>query len=210
MPDFILTTDYIADALGRVAQSDARIAAAIDLVGLPQERRGAQGFPVLLRVIVGQQLSTKAAATIAGRVDALMNNTPTPEKLLALDDQCLRGAGLSRQKVVYAKSLAQSVLAGPLDLDALPHMDDETAIKAITSVKGLGRWSAQMYLMFTLGRPDIWPVDDLAVQVAVGRIIGQKSRPKPKRLDMVGKKWAPERSSIALLAWHYVANAPAI
>src|SRR5690606_21408945 len=114
----------------------------------------------------------------------------------------------SRQKILYARSLAVEIMEGRLDFDALPHMSDADTMKVITAVKGLGRWSAEMYMMFALGRADVWPVGDLAVRVGVGRITGHGVRPTPKVLDEIGERWRPYRSAVALLAWHYYSNAP--
>ncbi|GHF12186.1 DNA-3-methyladenine glycosidase [Kordiimonas sediminis] len=208
MIDFSLTSEAIKSRLDAIAENDKHIRAALDHAGYPVERRTDHSFTALLRIIVGQQLSVKAAASIFDRVATLMEGDPAPDKIPALSDETLRGAGLSFQKIRYVRSLAEAVDGGPLDLKALPHMADEEAIDAITSVKGLGRWSAQMYLMFALGREDIWPVDDLAVRVGAGRIIGLEDRPSAKELDLIGEKWRPHRSVIALLSWHYYSNAP--
>lgn len=206
--DFALNDTAIKEALDTIAENDHHVAAAVKLVGYPGERKRPHGFATLLRVIAGQQLSVKAAASIAARVDALMDNNPTPEALMTFDDDTLRTAGLSRQKIKYVRSLCDAVTNGPLDLMALPNMNDEDAMKAITSVKGLGRWSAEMYMMFSLGRTDMWPVGDLAVRVGIGRIIDLDERPSEKEMDPIGERWRPYRSSMALLAWHYYSNAP--
>lgn len=191
-----------------LAASDKDVAKAIDLVGYPSERINQQGFNTVLRVIVGQQLSVKAAATIWGRVQALAGETAGPEHYAEISDDELRSAGLSRQKVNYVRSLCTTVSNGTLDFDALVHLPDEKAVKAITAVKGLGVWSAHMYLMFSLGRQDIMPVGDLAVRVGIGRIIGMEERPTEKQCDEIGMRWRPHRSVMALLAWHYYSNAP--
>lgn len=203
-----LSTDAIKGQLDMLSQKDAQIAAAIKLVGFPAERIGEQSFGRFLRVIVGQQLSVKAAATISDRVFALVDGEPTPFAFDHIDDDALRAAGLSKQKINYVRSLCETVQAGTLNIDALPHMSDDDAIAAITAVKGLGVWSAHMYLMFSLGRPDIWPVGDLAVRVGVGRIIELEDRPNEKQVQEIGERWRPYRSAVALLAWHYYSNAP--
>lgn len=208
MTDYALTAADIRSMLETLSGKDRHIAAAVELVGFPNERRIEHGFKTLLSVIAGQQLSVKAAATIRERVYALMTDGVSPAALMALEDEPLRGAGLSRQKILYARSLAVEIMEGRLDFDALPHMSDADTMKVITAVKGLGRWSAEMYMMFALGRADVWPVDDLAVRVGVGRIIGHEDRPTPKALDEIGERWRPYRSAVALLAWHYYSNAP--
>ena len=206
--EYELTSGNIRAHLAHLEQKDAHLKKAIELVGYPDERRNPHGFDVFLRIISGQQLSVKAAATIYERFAGLMDHDPTPEKLLRLTDEEMRGAGMSKQKVIYVRSLAEAVLDGPLDLAALPSMSDEDALAAITAVKGLGRWSAEMYLIFSLGRPDMWPVDDLAVRKGIARILELDEEPKPKALDEIGERWRPYRSAVALLSWHYYSNAP--
>ncbi|NVJ71335.1 MAG: DNA-3-methyladenine glycosylase 2 family protein [Alphaproteobacteria bacterium] len=210
MTDFILTEYEIQNRLDQLARDDQHVAQALELVGYPGERRGDQGFQTFMRVIVGQQLSVKAAATIRDRVEALVGEDAGPDDYDKVSDEDLRAAGLSRQKITYARSLCETVRDGTLDISALPHMSDEEATKAITAVKGLGVWSAHMYLMFSLGRPNIWPVGDLAVRVGIGRIIELDDRPTEKELEAIGERWRPHRSPMALLAWHYYSNAPAI
>lgn len=194
--------------LDELAGRDEKIAAAIAHVGYPTERINPSGFAVLLRVIVGQQLSVKAAATIFSRFSALLDDDLTPERVLTLDAQTMRGAGMSRQKFTYSHSLAEAVACGSLDFDALETLGDQEAVKAITAIKGLGRWSAEMYLMFSMGRVDIWPVDDLAVRAGITRILGKEGKPTPKVVDGWGETWRPYRSVVALLSWHYYSNAP--
>jgi len=193
----------IQAGLDALAAQDSDIRAALDRAGYPPERVRAHDFATMLRVIVGQQVSVAAAGSIWTRVAALMDGSPTPDALLTHSEETLRGAGLSRQKAVYARSLAQAVSTGALPLEALSSMDDDAVIAAITQVKGLGRWSAHMVLIASLGRPDIWPVDDIAVQEGVKMMIGLEERPKPKLLGEIGQRWRPYRSSVALLAWHY-------
>lgn len=208
MENFVLKEDTIQANLKSLATKDKKLAAAIDQVGFPAERISPQGFMVLLRVIVGQQLSVKAAATIWGRVEALGGDNATPADYARLTDEALRTAGLSRQKISYFRSLCEEVTSGKLDVEGLADMSNDAAIEAITSVKGLGVWSAHMYLMFSLGRADIWPVGDLAVRIGAARIVGGPERPSEKQAQEIGERWRPYRSSVALLAWHFYANAP--
>jgi DNA-3-methyladenine glycosylase II len=210
MTNFALDQVAIRHHLDHLAGTCDHAARALELVGYPAERRGEQGFRTFMRVIIGQQLSVKAAATIRGRVEALVGEDAGPDDYDRAADEDLRAAGLSRQKISYARSLCETVRSGTLDVDALPHMSDEDAIKAITAVKGLGVWSAHMYLMFSLGRPDIWPIGDLAVRVGAGRIVGLAERPNEKQAEEIGERWRPYRSSMALMAWHYYSNAPDI
>lgn len=206
--NFALTASHIKAGLDTLAQEDNDVAKAIALVGYPGERTNPQGFVTVLRVIVGQQLSVKAAATIWGRVQELAGETAGPDDYAAISDEALRGAGLSRQKVAYVRSLCETVSDGTLDFAALETLSDQEAVKAITAVKGLGVWSAHMYLMFSLGRADIMPVGDLAVRVGIGRIVGMEDRPTEKQCDEIGLRWQPHRSVMALMAWHYYSNAP--
>ena len=203
-----LTTKDLKVALDKVAKTDKGIRAALNVVGYPKERRsGGPSFEHLLRIIVGQQLSVKAAATIYGRVAAAMGDI-IPENFLKHSDQDLRGFGLSRQKIEYGRCLSNAVLSGQLVPADLAKHDDETVIAEITAIKGFGRWSAEMFLMFSLGRPDVWPAGDLAIQEAVKKLKGLKDRPGQKEMDQIGEPWRPYRGAVAILLWHYYSNAP--
>jgi DNA-3-methyladenine glycosylase II len=120
---------------------------------------------------------------------------------LKASDEELRAAGISRQKAGYARSLADLILSGELDLAHLPK-DDEEAITLLTKIKGIGRWSAEIYLLFAEGRPDVWPAGDLAVQISIGKLLGLKDRPTEKQLRELGEAWRPNRGAAAVLAWH--------
>ena len=157
---------------------------------------------------MGQQLSTKAAATIARRVDETVGGALQPESLLATAPDQLSTAGLSRQKIGYLQSLAEAVLSDDLPIETLPELTDEEVEAAITAVRGFGRWSAHMYMMFSLGRPDIWPSGDLAVRVGFGRIMGWKDRPDEKKVIFEGGAFSPYRSALALLCWQFYSEAP--
>lgn len=207
--EFLLSDRHLRHALDHLATDDKDVASAIDQWGYPEERRSQGGFPALLRIIVGQQLSVKAAATIAARLDQAMAGEATPERLLSLDDETMRSAGLSRAKVIYCRSLAEEVLSKRLDPDMLHSLDDKEAASKITACKGMGPWSARMYLMFSLGRPDIWPADDLGVREGVRRIRKLDERPDQRMAEELGAVWAPFRSAAALLCWHILNNTPA-
>jgi DNA-3-methyladenine glycosylase II len=157
---------------------------------------------------MGQQLSTKAAATIAARVNDAVGGDLKPGALLDTAPEALRSAGLSKQKIGYLQSLAEAVLSGELPLSALPTLSDDEVEAAITSVRGFGRWSAHMYMMFALGRPDIWPSGDLAVRVGFGRIMGWADRPDEKMVIVEGDVFSPYRSALALLCWRFYSEAP--
>jgi DNA-3-methyladenine glycosylase II len=207
--DFQLTASHLAHALDEVARRDKHIAAALEQVGYPEERRmGEPSYEHFLRIIVGQQLSVKAAATIFGRVEAAMESDFRPERLLAMDDEELRALGLSRQKIGYARGLSQAVQEGSLVPAALADLPDEEVMAQITRLKGFGRWSAEMFLLFSLGRPDVWPADDLAIQAGLHRIKNMRKRPDRKKADAVAKPWRPYRGAAAIFVWHYYSNAP--
>lgn len=164
-------------------------------------------FVALVQAITSQQLSVKAASTIYRRVAALFPlGTPDPEGLAQIPDDLLRGAGLSRQKIAYIRDLAARVLDGRLALEALTDMDDESAIVAITQVKGLGRWSAEMFLMFRLHRPDVLPVDDLGIVNAFQRNYRLRKRPTAERMRKLAEPWRPYRSIGCWYLWRSLEN----
>ena len=196
-------------SLDALSARDPAIAAALERVGYPEPRISPRGYQTLLRAIVGQQVSIKAAASMWAKLVALVGDPPPPERLLAASDEELRSAGLSRQKAAYARSLAEEVVSGRLDFDALPE-DDEEAIAHLVQVKGIGRWTAEVYLLFAEGRPDIWPAGDLAVQIEAGVILGLDGRPTEKRLRELSEAWRPHRGPFAIFTWHHrkVSGAP--
>ena len=194
-------------AMKKLAAMDEDVARALEAVGLPEPRTRPAGFSTLLATIVGQQISAEAARTILGRVEALLAD-PSPEALLRLRNPSLRKAGMSMRKVEYAKGLAKAIVSGEFDVDGLADLDDEEAIEAITALRGFGRWSAEIYLMFSLGRRDIFPSGDLALRVAAGRLKGMEERPTPRQADELVAHWSPYRSAGALFLWHYYRGAP--
>jgi DNA-3-methyladenine glycosylase II len=164
-------------------------------------------FPALVRTITAQQISTKAAATIHGRLVGLMpGGVATPEGLLALTDDQLRQAGLSRQKTVYLRDLAAKVTSGELPVHTLDAMTDDEVIEAIVKVKGLGRWSAEMFLMFRLRRPDVLPVDDLGIVNAIQRLYKLRKKPKADRIRKIGEAWRPYRTVACWYLWRSLEN----
>lgn len=197
----------LAKALADLAGRDADIARALDIAGPPPIRRRAHGFETLLQIIVGQQLSVASARAIWRRL-ATACEPLTPATVLALDATACKAIGLSRQKHAYARTLAEVVLDGGLDIAALAGRDDEDAIAVLSRVKGIGRWSAEMYLMFALGRADIWPVGDVAVVVATQRLKRLAARPSAAEMDQIGAAWRPWRSAAALLMWHFYGVVP--
>lgn len=167
------------------------------------QRMNGDTYASLLRAIVNQQLSVKAAATIHGRVLALFDGgEPTPQALLDVEYDKLRAAGLSGRKVEYAKDLAAKTLDGTVpDREQLQAMDDDDIIKQLTGVRGIGRWTVEMLLIFSLGRPDVLPVDDLGVRKGFARTWGEQQLRKPKALADYGRRWAPYRSVAAWYLW---------
>jgi len=165
-------------------------------------------FAALVRTITAQQISTKAAATIHGRLVALMRGGVSPESLLALMDVQMREAGMSRQKTSYLRDLATKVQSGELPIASLHELEDEAVIEAIVKVKGLGRWSAEMFLMFRLRRPDVLPVDDLGIVTAIQRLYGLRKKPKPDRIRKIGEAWRPYRTIACWYLWRSLENTP--
>jgi DNA-3-methyladenine glycosylase II len=192
----------LKESLDALAERDPRIAAALARAGYPEPRISERGYITLLRAIVGQQVSIKAAASMWAKLQAAVGERVEPAAILAASDEALRGAGLSRQKASYARSLAEEVVSGRLDFDNLPEDDDE-AIAELVRVKGIGRWTAEVYLLFAEGRRDIWPAGDLAVQIEVGRIMGLEDRPTEKVVRELAEAWRPHRGAFAIFSWHH-------
>jgi DNA-3-methyladenine glycosylase II len=201
-----LTADRIADGVAALAANDPRFGAEAARLGLPEPRIRPRGYETLLRAIVSQQVSTAAAASIWRKLEAQVGDLHDPARLIAVSPEDLRAAGLSRMKASYAQSLAAHVADGSLPLHALP-ADDEAAIALLSSVRGLGRWSAEIYLLFAEGRGDVFPAGDLAVQVQAGRMFGDGTRPTEKPLRAMAEAWRPHRGVAALFLWHCY-NAP--
>jgi len=172
--------------------------------------RPKESYAALVRSITGQQLSTKAAATIYGRVVELFDgHTPTPEELLKVEEEELRAAGLSYAKIRYLRDLAGHVLSGELELDRLTKLSDDEVSAQLTAVKGLGQWTADMFLIFHLRRPDVLPVGDLGVRRAVERAYALPELPAPAKLIEIGEPWRPHRSLASLYLWASLDNEPA-
>lgn len=200
-----LSAEQLKTSLDALALIEPRFVAAIEAVGYPEPRIRERGYETLLRTIVGQQVSFKAAAAVWNKLETARGDLTDPDSILSASFDELRACGLSRQKQGYARSLAQLVKDGELDLAALPADDDE-AIELLTRVKGIGRWSAEIYLLFAEGRPDIWPAGDLAVQIDVGRVMGLSERPSEKTVREIAESWRPHRGAAAVFAWHHYAT----
>ena len=172
-------------------------------------RRPTEAYGALLRAIVGQQLSTKAARSIYGRLEDMFGgHAPTPAELLAADPEKIRSVGLSRPKVAYLRDLAEHVEDGRLELDRLAELPDEEVIAQLTAVKGLGEWTAHMFLIFHLGRPDVLPVGDLGIRNAAALAYELEGPPKPAELADLAEGWRPHRSLASLYLWRSLDNSP--
>ncbi|MGN6216257.1 MAG: DNA-3-methyladenine glycosylase family protein [Solirubrobacterales bacterium] len=207
-----------AKARKHLAAADPTMAALIERVGKidlstrlqrRKEERPADAYGALLRAIVGQQLSTKAARTIYLRVlDLFGGTTPSPEQLLTAREQDLRAAGLSGRKIEYVRDLASHVLGGELELERLDQLGDEEVIEEIVAVRGLGRWTAEMFLLFHLERPDVLSGGDLGIRKAVQVEYGLREIPPPTRVLEIGEPWRPYRSLASLYLWESLAAVP--
>jgi DNA-3-methyladenine glycosylase II len=197
----VRTKDSIRTAVEALAAREPAFAGVVAKFGLPEPRHSERGAQTLLRTIVGQQVSVAAARSMWAKLEAAFGSPPDLAKLLAATDEELRAAGMSRQKAGYIRSLAGLVISGELDLEALP-ADSEEAIALLTKIKGIGRWSAEIYLLFAEGRPDVFPAGDLAVMVELGRLLGLPDKPSEKQLRELAEAWRPYRGAAAVLAWH--------
>jgi DNA-3-methyladenine glycosylase II len=203
-----LDATAIKTGLDAIAANDSRIGRALELAGYPEPRLRPTGYATLLRTIVGQQVSVAAAASVWRKLEAHLGEDIAPEALLASEFDELRACGLSRQKQGYVRSLCELVVSGELQLDNLPK-DDEEAIAELVRIKGIGRWSAEIYLLFAEGRPDIWPAGDLAVQAGLHKLLDLEARPSEKETRALAEAWRPHRGAAAIFTWH-VYNNPAL
>jgi len=197
----VRTTNSIREHVQALAEREPAFAGVIAKHGLPEPRDSAPGAHTLLRTIVGQQVSVAAARSMWAKLEAAFGSPPDLQRLLSASDEEMRAAGMSRQKAGYIRSLAALVTSGELDLANLPE-DDEEAIALLTKIKGIGRWSAEIYLLFAEGRADVFPAGDLAVLVELGRLMGLAEKPTEKQLREMAEAWRPYRGAAAVLAWH--------
>jgi DNA-3-methyladenine glycosylase II len=201
----VRSVDSINAAVDELARREKAFAAVLEKHGRPEPRVSEPGATTLLRTIVGQQVSVAAARSMWSKLEAAYGSPPDLSRILTATDDDLRLAGLSRQKAGYARSLAGLVLSGELDLGRLPP-DDEEAIELLTKIKGIGRWSAEIYLLFAEGRPDIWPAGDLAVQAGLARLLDMTARPDEKATRARAETWRPYRGAAAIFTWHCYNN----
>jgi DNA-3-methyladenine glycosylase II len=203
MTEHPLSEVVLGRGIDRLAALDRDVARALERVGYPAPRQREPGFATLLRIMVAQQLSTRSAAAIWARVEQACLPLVTAERFLALGEEAFKQIGFSRQKMAYGRSLAEAVASGALDLEALPTLPEDDAIAAISGLRGFGRWSAEIYLLFALGRADIFPADDLGLQVGMQRLKRLAARPNRKAMDQLAEPWRPLRGCGAIFLWHY-------
>ena len=202
----VRTVNSLHASLDALAEREVAFAKVLETHGRPEPRASDPGVETLLRTIVGQQVSVAAARSMWNKLADKFGQPVDLKTLLAANDEEMREAGMSRQKAGYLRSLAGLVLSGELDLAHLP-VDDDEAIAELIKIKGIGRWSAEIYLLFAEGRHDIWPAGDLAVQIEIGKLLGLEGKPSEKQLRELAEPWRPHRGAAAVLAWHSY-NAP--
>lgn len=195
------TPEALAHHLEHLGKCDERLAAAIARAGEVSLRTAPRGFEGIARIICGQQVSVASARAIWGRVEAL--GATTPEAYLGFDEPDLRKTGLSRGKFETIRGLALAVRDGSLDFPAVDTMEAQEAIETLTALKGIGPWTAEIYLLFCAGHPDIFPAGDLALQKAVAHAFALPARPLPKDLTTMAAGWSPHRGAAALMFWRY-------
>lgn len=200
-----LSLTELREDLDCLAAREPNLARELARIGYPEPRIRERGWRTMLRTIVGQQVSVAAANSMWAKLEAELADDFTPAALLARDFDTLRACGLSRQKQSYARSLCELVEADAVDFKRLPDNDEE-AVACLTAIKGIGRWSAEIYLLFAEGRRDIWPAGDLAVQEGVKRLLALPTRPAEKATRELAAGWSPQRSSMAIFTWHCYAN----
>lgn len=196
-----LPDERLRPAMEALAETDADIAEAYGRCGLPPVRGSAPGFAGLIRMIAGQQVSVQSAGAIIQRLEARIDPL-TPEQFLKASEDDLKAVGLSRPKMRYGRILAEEIASGALDIDGLAGLEDAEAIAALTRVKGIGQWTAEIYLLFALRRPDVLPVGDLALCVAAQHLKKLEARPDAKVMTALGEAWRPHRSAAARFLWH--------
>lgn len=202
-----LTLETFNKALTILARRDPDLGAVIDNFGNPPIWRRARGFETLVLLILEQQVSLASARAAYDRLSEAAAGL-RPENMIALTDDAFRGAGVSRQKTRYIRHLSESILDRTVRLEKLPRMEDRAVRDHLMQVKGIGTWTADVYLLMSLMRPDVWPVGDIALQAAAHSIKGLESRPAPELLDQIGEQWRPWRSVAARILWHHYLSTP--
>jgi DNA-3-methyladenine glycosylase II len=202
-----LTQDILASATAELAGSNPNLAQVVARFGPPPLWAREPGFPTLVHIILEQQVSLASARAAFDRLLACVDAL-TPDRLLQFTDSELKSIGFSRQKAGYARGLAQAILDGKFDVAGLNEMDDDDVTKALLRLKGIGPWTAQIYLLMALRRPDVWPAGDRALAVAVQRVRGLPATPGPDEMEAIGAAWCPWRAVAARILWHYYLSSP--
>ncbi len=202
-----LTKAKLLEGVTKLCRRDPDLNKIVVTIGPPPMWVRKQGFSTLVYIILEQKVSIVSAKAVYQRLMDVME-TPTPQEFLGLSDSELKLIGFSRQKMRYCRLLAESILTGVLDLSALRRMSDDAAHAKLTTMKGIGPWSADVYLLTALRRPDIWPSADIALAAAVQRVKRLRSRPTAEKLEVLGRRWTPWRSVAARLLWHHYLNSP--
>ena len=193
----------LVEGASELSRRDSDFADLIEEIGLPNLRSRKPGFDALIKIICGQQISTAAARAITRRLVSI-ENPITPATAIKLGPKILREVGLSSQKIEYVLGIAEAIKNDRLDLRKIARMKDEEAITELTKLKGIGRWSAEVYLLFALRRPDLWPADDLGIVKGLMQLKGLSSRPHRDGMMEMAEAWRPWRSVAARLLWHYI------
>ncbi|MBC8192694.1 MAG: DNA-3-methyladenine glycosylase 2 family protein [Candidatus Marinimicrobia bacterium] len=198
----ILNEASLSKATEILCQSDAMLQAVVDRFGLPPLWAREPGFPTLIHIILEQQVSLASAKACFDKLNSALEAL-NPESFLSLTDDALLSIGFSRQKARYSRILAQSVLDQSLDLEEMEHLSDEVVYSQLTTLTGIGPWTANIYLLMALGRPDIWPGGDLALEVALQNLLGLDHRPRGEEFQELAEGWRPYRAVAARILWHY-------
>jgi DNA-3-methyladenine glycosylase II len=198
-----LTEDALDRGLRVLSRRDADLRRVLKRFGAPPMWARESGFSTLVHIILEQQVSLASARAAHNKLLLEVASSLTPQRFLKLDDATLKAVGFSRQKSLYGRELARSIVEGLLDLDALTSMDDAAVRSELIKIKGIGRWTADIYLLMVLRRPDIWPIGDLALAVAAQKVKGLRTRPTQQELDEMSAAWRPWRAVAARILWHY-------
>jgi DNA-3-methyladenine glycosylase II len=204
-PNTTLTEETLAQGLQYLSSRDSDLAQILRDLGAPPMWSREPGFPTLVHIILEQQVSLASAQAAFNRLVAAVSPL-TPQGFLQLDDAALKSIGFSRQKTAYGRHLAESILEGRFDLDGLNALDDTAARSALLQLKGIGPWTADIYLLMALRRPDVWPSGDMALAAAVQRVKRLADRPSAEQLQAIGQAWQPWRAVAARVLWHYYLN----
>ena len=202
-----LTTDTLAQGVAELSRRDPHLAAVVARHGAPPLWDRPPGFQTLVQIILEQQISLSAGRAAYGRLERLAGAV-TPERVAALTEAELRGAGLTRQKSAYIRELAQAIVAGEFDPDGLATLDDDGARAALIKLRGVGAWTADIYLLMALGRADIWPSGDLALVAAIREVKRMRSLPNSDRIGVIARTWSPWRAVAARVLWHHYLSTP--